>query len=163
MKKYSKKDQRALAIWAADCAESVLPFFEKAHPKDGRPRKAIGVCRTWVQTGIFKMSAIRNASLNAHAAARNAKTDVARFAARAAGQAVATAHVPQHAFGASYYALKTIAAIDAEHAEKNTRKERDWQSRQLPKHLRANMLRHIVIQKNARGKIRINMEKGKDF
>jgi hypothetical protein len=30
-----------LAIWAADCAEHVLDFFEQKHPKDDRPRKAV--------------------------------------------------------------------------------------------------------------------------
>gem|GEM_PF-3034970 len=29
MKKYSKPDQQLLATWAVDCAERVLPFFEK--------------------------------------------------------------------------------------------------------------------------------------
>jgi hypothetical protein len=106
MKKYDKQDQRLMATWAADCVERVLPFFEKAYPKDDRPRKAIEACRTWVRTGVFKMADIRGASLAAHAAARDAKENSAAcFAARAAGQAVATAHVPQHAFGGAYYAL----------------------------------------------------------
>jgi hypothetical protein len=51
-----KPDQKILALWAADCAERVLPFFEKAYPKDDRPRKAIEACRTWVRTGVFKMA-----------------------------------------------------------------------------------------------------------
>src|SRR3989344_828613 len=53
------------------------------------------------------------------------------FAARAAGQAVATAHVPQHAFGSAYYALKVAAANNSKIA-----KELNWQSKYLPKHLR---------------------------
>ena len=111
--KYSKQDQRLLAIWAADCAERVLPFFEKAY-QDDRPRKAIEACRTWVRTGVFKMADIRKASLAAHAAAREAKeNNAACFAAHAAGQAVATAHVPQHAFSAAYYALKAVAAANS--------------------------------------------------
>src|SRR5574337_747940 len=126
MKKYDKQDQRLMATWAADCAERVLPFFEKAYPKDNRPRKAIEACRAWVRTGVFKMADIRGASLAAHAAARKAKeNDAACFAAHAAGQAVATAHVPQHAFGAAYYALKAIGAADAAHAEVRVAKERN--------------------------------------
>ena len=62
-KKYSREDQRSLATWAADCAERVLPFFEKSYPNDNRPRKAIEVCRTWVRTGVFRMADIRGASL----------------------------------------------------------------------------------------------------
>jgi hypothetical protein len=137
MKKFNKQDQRSLAIWAADCAERVLPFFEKAYPKDDRPRKAIEACRTWVRTGVFKMTDIRKAALAAHAAAREAKeNNAACFAAHAAGQAVATAHVPQHAFGAAYYALKVVAAANSANAEVKIAKELNWQSRRLPKNIR---------------------------
>src|SRR5208283_5434780 len=136
MKRFDKQEQRSLAIWATDCAERVLPFFENAYPKDDRPRKAIEACRAWVRTGVFKMADIRKASLAAHAAARGAKEDdAACFAARAAGQAVATAHVPQHAFGAAYYALKAVVA-DPANRETKIANELDWQSRHLPKKLR---------------------------
>jgi len=163
MKKYSKQDQRLLAIWAADCAERVLPFFEKAYPKDDRPRKAIETCRTWVRTGVFKMSEIRGASLAAHAAAREAKeNNAACFAARAAGQAVATAHVPQHAFGAAYYALKAVAAVDPVNSEVKIAEDRNWQSRHLSKNLMQEILSKIIIQKRDEG-IFIKIQKGKDF
>ena len=91
MKKYTEQDQRSMASWAADCAQRVLPFFEKAYPLDDRPRKAIETCRTWVRTGVFKMADIRAASLAAHAAARVAKeNNAACFAARAASSAKTT-------------------------------------------------------------------------
>ncbi len=163
MKKYSEQDQRSLATWAADCAERVLPFFEKAYPKDDRPRKAIEACRTWVRTGVFKMADIRGASLAAHAAAREAKeNNTACFAARAAGQAVATAHVPQHALGGAYYALKAVAVADPANAEVKIAKERNWQSRRLQKNLRQEILNKIIIQKRDDG-IFIKIQKGKDF
>jgi hypothetical protein len=149
MKKYNKQDQRSLAIWAADCAERVLALFEQAYPKDNRPRKAIETCRTWVRTGVFKMAVIRGASPMAHAAAREAKENSAAcFAARAAGQAVATAHVPQHAFGAAYYALKAVAAADPVHAWSNITQELDWQSRRIPKNLREEFLKRVIVQKS---------------
>ena len=164
MKKYSKQDQKSLAIWAADCAERVLPFFEKAYPKDDRPRKAIEVCRIWIRTGVFKMAVIRGASLTAHAAAREAKenNNAACFAARAAGQAVATAHVPQHAFGAPYYALKAVAAADYANAEVNLAREWNWQVRHVSKNLREEVLKRVVIQNNGHG-ISIKIQKGKDY
>ena len=163
MKKYNKQDQRELATWAADCAERVLPFFEKAHPKDDRPRKAIEACRTWVRTGVFKMADIRGASLAAHDAAREAQeNDAACFAAHAAGQAVATAHVPQHAYGGAYYALKAIAAIDPANAEVKIAKERSWQSRRLPKNLRQEIMERIIIQKKG-NRIIIKIQKGEGF
>ena len=163
MKKYSKQDQGSLAIFAADCAERVLPFFEKAYPKNGRPRKAIEACRIWIRTGVFRMSDIRGTSLAAHAAAREAKeNNAACFAARAAGQAVATAHVPQHAFGAAYYALKAIAAANTDIDVVKTTKEHNWQSRHLPEHLRQEFLDKVIIQK-CDGGILIKVKKDKDF
>jgi len=163
MKKYDIQDQRLLAIWAADCAERVLPIFEKAYLKDDRPRKAIEACRTWVRTGVFKMADIRKASLAAHAAARDAKeNNAACFAARAAGQAVATAHVPQHAFGAAYYALKAVAAADPANAEVKVAKERNWQSRCIPRNLRQEFLNRVIVQK-ADHRISIKIRKGKGF
>src|SRR4030042_870929 len=163
MKKYSKQDQRSLATCAADCAERVLSFFEEAYPEDGRPRKAIEECRIWVRTGAFKMSDIRGTSLAAHAAAREAKeNNAACFAARAAGQAVATTHVPQHAFGAAYYALKAIAAANTDIDGAKTVKEHNWQSRHLPEHLRQEFLDKVIIQKCDSG-ILIKVKKDKDF
>lgn len=128
-KEISRQEHQSLAAWAADCAEHVLPFFEEKYPKDNRPRKAIEGCRTWVRTGDFKMSDVRGASLAAHAAAREAEDgSAARFAARAAGQAMATPHVPTHAFGAIYYGIKAADVADATG-------EREWQLRHLPKDL----------------------------
>jgi len=127
-----RSDHRTLALWAADCAERVLPLFEARFPNDGRPRKAIDDLREFARTGKFSMSAVRTASLGAHAAAREAEEDSpARFAARAAGQAVATAHVPSHAPGAGWYAAKALWASDPEHADELVASEREWQLRRL--------------------------------
>jgi hypothetical protein len=163
MKKYNQQDQRVMATWAADCVERVLPFFEKAYPQDDRPRQALEACRTWVRTGVFKMAEIRGASLTAHTAAREAKENKAAcFAARAAGQAVATAHVPQHAFGGAYYALKAIAAADPAQAEDNVAKERNWQARQMPIKLRQEVLKRVIVEKRADG-IFIKVQKDEAF
>jgi hypothetical protein len=163
MKKYDKEEQKLMAAWAADCAERVLPFFEKAFPKDNRPRQVIEACRTWVQTGLFKIAEIRGASLAAHAAAREAKANSAAcFAARAAGQAVATAHVPQHAFGGAYYALKAIAAVDLPSAEKNVLKEHNRQVHLIATEIRQEVLKRVIVEKR-KGAIFIKVQKGDDF
>ncbi len=120
-------DKKILALWAADCAEHVLPYFEAESPGDNRPRKAIEVCRAWAGTGVFSMAVIRGASLSAHDAARDAKgNDAACFAAHAAGQAVATAHVPTHALGSSLYGIRAAAAHSG-NVDDGLIKERDWQ------------------------------------
>jgi len=126
-KKLGRQDYKALAFWAADCAEHVLPYFEKEHPRDDRPRKAIEAARKWARDEITVGEA-RKAALAAHAAARNASQASARAAARSAGHAVATAHVAGHAPHAADYAVKAAEAAGVAN-------ERDWQYQRLPKHL----------------------------
>ncbi|SCL75957.1 hypothetical protein L21_1877 [Methanoculleus chikugoensis] len=152
-----------MATWAADCAERVLPLFEEARPEDDRPRRAIEVCRTWVRTGVFRMAEIRGASLGAHAAARDADGgSAAQFAARAAGQAVATAHVPQHAYGAAYYALKAVAAADPANAVAGVAAEREWQAARLPGGLREEIMERIVVLERGGG-VLVKLRKGEGF
>lgn len=129
----SKTDQKTLAIWAIDCAERVLPYFEEKYPDDPRPRRAIETLKGWLDIGICKMAVIRKASLDSHAAAREVGEDSpARSTARACGQAVATAHVPRHAYGSAIYAQQAIfRASDPSDAENVTKKERDWQHKRL--------------------------------
>ena len=113
----SKRGHRTLVIWAADCAEHVLPYFEDKYQKDNRRRKAIEACRVWVR-GEICVGAARSAAFVVHAAARAAEGMV-RAAARTAGHAVATVHVTTHAVHAANYSAiaATFAGAD---------KERDW-------------------------------------
>ena len=139
--KLDKKDHKALVLWAADCAEHVLPYFEKEYPKDNRPRKAIEEARSWARGDEpMKMSVIRSAALAAHAAARATENRAARAAARAAGQAVATVHVAGHAGAVVYYINKVVEAVLA--GQVNIARERAWLRRKLAderfqKHLRS--------------------------
>jgi hypothetical protein len=128
-------DHKTLAVWAINCVERVLPEFEKIYPLDNRPRKAIEALKTWIETGIFKMAVIRKASLEAHAAARDVgENNAARSAARAAGQAVAVAHVPHHAIGAVIYALQAVyRAAGSSDADSAVLIEQEWQYQDLRK------------------------------
>ena len=138
--KLDKQNQKLLVLWAADCAEHVLPYFEKEYPKDDRPRKAIEAGRAWAREKITTGEA-RTAALAAHAAARETDNIAARAAARSAGHAAATAHVASHAVHAANYALAAVEADErrrggAEHSNVKCQEEREWQCRRLPKHLR---------------------------
>jgi len=126
-------DHKVLANWAIDCVERVLPYFEAKFPDDPRPRNAIKTLRDWIETGVFSMKAIRKASLDSHASAREVGKDTAaRSAARAAGQAVATAHVPTHSIGSAIYSLQAIhRAANSSDADNAVAKERDRQYHRL--------------------------------
>ncbi len=116
-KRLDEQYHRLLVLWAADCAEHVLPHFEEKYSEDDRPRKALEAGRAWAR-GELTISK-------------------ARDAARATGHAAATTHVADHARHAATYAVTaaTVAAspIDTGAA---TATERDWQYRRLPEHLR---------------------------
>ena len=125
-----KTDKKTLAVWAVDCVERVMLYFEEKYPKDPRPRNAIKTLQAWIRTGIFKMGVIRKASLYSHAAAREAGEDnAARSAARAAGQAVATVHVQAHSVGAASYALQAV--YRATNSMDAVESEREWQYQHL--------------------------------
>lgn len=124
-----------LALWAADCAEHVLHFFEEVKPSDLRPRLAIGQIRAWVQ-GEIKMMECRAAGGHAMAAARDLQ-GAARNAAYAAGQAAVVAHVAAHELGAAAYAIKAAkASVDKSQMEEMGRKECQWQRDRLPTDIR---------------------------
>jgi len=128
-------DHRLLALWAAGCAEHVLNLFEAVRPDDSRPRHAIGQARAWVR-GEIRMSEARTAAGNANAAARDLR-GAPRFAAYAAAQAAAVAHVAAHELGAAAYAIKAVrASAPKEDAERAGRAECQWQRHQLPEAIR---------------------------
>jgi hypothetical protein len=129
----AQSSKKTLAVWAKACAEHVLPYFETAFPDDRRPRQALETLQDWINTGEFHMNAIRRAALDAHAAAREVAMDSpARSAARAAGQAVATAHVKEHALATANYALQCIFRANLEsNPETAIAAERTWQYQQL--------------------------------
>lgn len=132
-------DHQLLALWAADCAEHVLPFFESVQPDDERPRAAIAAVRAWMH-GKVSMSQSRAAGGHAMAAARMLSGS-ARFAAFAAGQAGVVAHVAAHELGAAAYAIKAVqAAAQKGQAEEAGRLECHWQRLQLPSQIRALVL-----------------------
>ena len=128
-----------LALWAATCAEHVLHLFEQANPNDERPRQAIALTRAWVN-GEIPMKVAHQAAFATNAAAKN-MPDAAKFAALAAGQAVAVAHVAAHELGAAAYAIRAVtASVEENKQDEMGRKACEWQRNQLP-----DAIRELVI------------------
>ena len=153
MKRYSgKRDPRFVAIhrggaldlatrrllvgWAADCAERVSNFFTEVNPSDIRPSHAIAIVREWA-IGNATVTQARQAAFGAHAAARESTNSAAIEVARAAGHAVATAHMADHELGAAAYAIravmKSVSKIDAIRVAEL---ECHWQHAQLSETIR---------------------------
>jgi len=96
---------RAVVVWAADCAERVLPVFEGRYPDDKRPRAAIEATRRCIDDSSADN---RRSTAAAYAAARSA----ANFAAAAANKAYA-ADAAARAYAADAAAGAADAAADA--------------------------------------------------
>ncbi|MFF4429567.1 putative immunity protein [Streptomyces sp. NPDC001513] len=107
----SEEDRRLLGLWAADCAERVLPLFEARAPDDARPREAIEVLRVYTHTGK-RTARLRAVSWAGHKAAGEVDDPAAAAAARAACyaaaapyiHALATPHQAKHIHGPAIYA-----------------------------------------------------------
>lgn len=128
-------EHHLLALWAAECAEHVLPLFEAVCPDDPRPRQALAQLRAWTR-GEVRMMQARAAGGSAMAAARPL-VGAPRFAAYAAGQAGVTAHVAAHNLGAAAYAIKAARATAPRGQEDEARRrECAWQRSRLPSSIR---------------------------
>jgi hypothetical protein len=116
-------DHHLLALWAADCAEHVLHFFEEAVPGDDRPRQAIAAIRAWTRGETTWQEA-----------------RIAAFAANAVG------HVAEHELGAAAYAIRAARAAASEDGQAEARRaERDWHRALLPE-----PIRQLVLEDQAR-------------
>lgn len=81
------KNRRIISLFAGDCAERVLPIFERQRPNDERPRRAIEVARNPSATKRER-DAARDAAWDAAEDARDAAGAAgAAWAAGAAGAA----------------------------------------------------------------------------
>jgi len=106
----------ALRLFAADCADHVLPIVEARYPNDDRPRKAIEAARAYARGEIdaATMAAAWEAAEAAAWAASWAAREAAREAARAAACAAAWAGAGAAAWAASWAARE--AAGESERA-----------------------------------------------
>lgn len=109
----SETDRRTVALWAADCAERVLPLFEAGAPSDARPADAIARARAFGRGELDAAGQIRQRFIAGRAASAVA-SPAAIAAARSAAQASGVAHMGAHALGAAAYAAKAagLAAGD---------------------------------------------------
>jgi hypothetical protein len=122
-------NDRTARLFAADCAERVLPLFEVEHPNDPRPRAAIETARRFATGNATKDElAAAGAAAAAWDAARDAAwaaADAARAAARDAARAAAWTAAWDVAWAAAWDAAGAAARAAAGAAE------REWQQQHL--------------------------------
>jgi hypothetical protein len=125
-------NDRTARLFAADCAERVLPLFERERPDDPRPRAAISVARRFANGDATRdeLDAARDAARDAvWDAARDAAWAAARDAARAAA-GTAARDAAWDAAGDAAGAAAWAAAGDAARAAAGTA-ECAWQQSHL--------------------------------
>lgn len=125
----TETDRRIVAVWAADCAERVLPLFEREGRDDDRARDAIARTRAFARGELTAAGEIRRRFL-AGRAARSAVTPAGIAAARSAAQAAGVAHMGAHALGAAAYAARAV-----ELAHPDDHRARDAEVRRQLAHL----------------------------
>ena len=124
-------NDRTARLFGADCAEHVLPIFQKHFPDDMRPALAIAAARAFADGRITRdeldaaraaaRAAAWDASWAARAAARAAAWDAA-WAARAAARAAAWAAAQDAAWAADWAAARAA--------------ETEWQTTRLLEYLK---------------------------
>ena len=131
-------------LFACDCAERVLPIFEKNYPDDKRPRVAIETVRRYVNglSGEEELAAAEAAARAAETAARAAAgaTETAAWAAAeaaagAAARAAETAAWAAEAARAAAWAAEAARAAAWAAAEVAWAAEKKWQVKRLLQYL----------------------------
>jgi hypothetical protein len=151
----SEADRRLVALWAADCAERVLPLFEADAPDDDRARDGIDRTRAFGRGELDTAGEIRR-RLVAGRAAHSATSAAAVAAARSAGQASDVAHMGAHALGAAAYAAKA-AALAAADPEAARRHEVRWQLGHMPAEVRAALAHLPLLGEDSSGPLRTGL------
>lgn len=105
--------ERTARLFAADCAERVLPVWEERHPNDDRPRRAIQAARDYVN-GLIGREELAAARVAARAAAA---------AAADSGAWAAAATLRLSARHTAAYAARAVAHAAAD--------ERRWQGERI--------------------------------
>lgn len=145
----SETDRRLVAAWAADCAERVLPLFERVAPDDPRPRGAIARTRAFARGELDAAGEIRR-RFEAGRAAGGLADPAAVAAARAAGQAAGVAHMGAHALGAAAYAARAVQLAAADRPDAAA-EEIGWQLAAVAADARAALRRLPPLGADAAG------------
>jgi len=125
-------NERVARLFACDCAERVLPLFEREYPNDIQPRTAIDVARRFANG-----DATKEQMATAYAATSDAAWTKAWVAAHAAAWAAAYTAAYAVAYATAWIAACATArdaALAASHVTASAT-ERAWQTKQLMEYL----------------------------
>ena len=145
----SEGDRRAVAAWAADCAERVLPLLETEAPGDDRPRKLIARARAYARGELATAEGIR-VRFTDGVSVGEVDAPAAAAAARAAGQAAAVCHMGAHALGVAAYAVKAVSLAHPDQPQAS-RDEMHWQLKHMSPTVRSALRALPPVGENTSG------------
>lgn len=134
----SKEQHRALMVWACACVDHVAYLIGADAEK--RLSAALCVGRAWV-VGQATVGDARKSAVDLLALARELTDPVQIALVRAAGHAVATAHMADHSLGGALYAVKAVHC-----AGKSMEEERHWQEAQIPLEIKDFVLEVMALK-----------------
>lgn len=120
----SVEDHHRLMRWAIACAGRALNLIQNG-PVDPNLNYALHTAKEWAN-GNVKTGAAMKAAYAVHAVAGDLADPLLKSISRSIGQAVSTAHMADHCFGAALYALKA-----AKLAGRSVEEEIVWQDEKL--------------------------------
>jgi hypothetical protein len=137
----TKDQHRALIRWSCTCVEHVLYLVDAG--MQAKLKNLLLVASDW-ERGNARTGDAMKASVTAHALARQSTQDVEIAVIRAAGHAIATAHMADHSLGGSLYSLKAVAR-----AGQSPGIEKTWQNEQLPHAIRELVISAQVLKEQS--------------
>lgn len=146
-------NERTARLFAADCAERILPIYERAYPEGNAPRSAIEAARAYAngEIGVERLEHASNRVIASIRKAHNAGTTLemtpTKYAAETAFAATLTEHAVRHTAkqareAAIAYAISLSRANFNEagqiweRRQKTGMEERAWQTARLGEYLR---------------------------
>lgn len=124
-----KMDQIILAKWSIGLVRHTLESMEMDEKTLDEIEKGFGINEQW-QIGNLGVHEVRQAALAMHKLARENDDEVKKTVLRAAGHAIASGHMKEHAMVASDYAIKAVGLI-SKNDEGFITAERQWQLKSL--------------------------------
>ena len=131
-------NDRTARLFAALCAEHVLPIFEAVDPNDSRPRDAIEVARRFADGDASREEMrVAHAAYACASAYAYASASAHVVSACASASAYASAHAASASVHASAHAASASASASASAHASARRAERAWQADRLAELLSA--------------------------
>jgi hypothetical protein len=122
------EQQKQLMKWAIDCVNHLLPLLN--NNINGKIINAINIGNDWI-IGKAKTGDAINISREIIKYVRTLNNELEILITRAAGHAVATAHMADHSMGPVYYGLKAIKINGG-----SIESELNWQIEQIPSEIK---------------------------